>query len=831
MNISQRVDERVSAAGPLGLVLKRYLHAPTVEAFASLRFDEQISFVYRTTWVNAFRPSPVSRVALSFLCATVPVQVAFPSSSLFQILSMACRVPELPIKPEYSPQWLLNPGKTVKRFPLKANPAATNKVNLFLWEVGRDLSRLSRTAFATAAVHLDWLRRRKVVYNDQASAFLLYGYLLSREHDDGWRIAAQYFLDPAFASGASVFIKAVGANASLPGAMLAEGASLMGRDVKPVDLYAESAQRVSLRAVNDLVARYDDNTIRREVRLILEREIKRTEGSYRLEFPSLDDHWAQRWQWAVNGAHSGLVYKAHPDYRPILPGFDRIHRRAWLETVDHDPRPEWDGRTFVSASPKLEAGKTRAIFACDTVNYLAFEHLMATVEKNWRGERVILNPGKGGHLGMAERVRAARNRSGISLMLDYDDFNSHHALRTMDIVIDETCRLTGYPDDLRDKLIKSLYSEEIYVEGRFQGYVKGTLMSGHRCTTYFNSVLNEAYLAIVLGRQFLDQAHSLHVGDDVYLGVRNYQEVDRVITLIGKSRLRMNPAKQSVGHVSTEFLRVASDSRYSYGYLARAVASAVAGNWVNEQTLDPIEGLATILAAARALANRSGIADAPLLLFTSAKRITKLESKDDATLRGLLTGAIAANNGPNFQSSGRYTSVRIDLVDPDRDDFGYTLLPLFATRTYLATQASEIEIDALTRAGVSVEVDMARASYHKSAPRSHYNSGRLQVSGVVSTPTVGTEYAERLLRQSPPVGALTRFPLLVLARSRLPERIVRDVLAKVGGDPHTPWLDYHAWGEYPHGCVIATVMSYSDAASLGRRTACGVMTATHRCYV
>nr|QFX68259.1 RNA dependent RNA polymerase [Bipolaris maydis victorivirus 2] len=828
--IDTLVADRARVAGAVGEYLKMLTDDRDVSFLLSSRFSDQISYIYKPSW-GGRKPTPLRRAALSFLCAEVPVQVPIPASSLWQLVDATCQVPELPVRMDMKWKWAKNAGTTVERYPLKKNPAASNKVNLFLYEVARDLARKDVNALRTGLTYLEWLRGQQVVYNDQATAVLLYGYCLSRYHPHGWRHAVAAILPSSYAKGLSVFGKAVGINGTPVGAMLVEATVLLGRDVAPIDLTEEAWMRVTTEGVSKVVAPYPEDVMRRAVRKNLLSELKRSGDSYKLEFPSLEDHWATRWRWAVNGAHSGLIYKRNPSLRTPLPGFDRVHRRAWLETVKDDPRPSWDGKTYVSASPKLELGKTRAIFACDTINYLAFEHLMSTVEANWRGERIILNPGKGGHLGMANRVRAERNRSGVSLMLDYDDFNSHHTTDSMRIVLEELCEITGYPPELAAKLIRSLDDEHIYVGGKYMGRVLGTLMSGHRLTTFFNSVLNKAYLDIELGDDIMDNNVSLHVGDDVYLGVRSYKEADTVLARIRASRLRMNPAKQSVGHVSTEFLRIASESRYSYGYLARSVASITSGNWVSEARLAPLEALNSMLNSARSLANRSGLADAPLLLVSSVSRMAILESKDDALIRDLLLGKIALGNGPQFQSSGMYRYVDIKPEFKRVDDHGYGVLPLEATHLYLTTAATELETEVLIRAGVSVEEDMARASYAKSSAQSLLMEERLVIKNIAQKPVVGVEWAEMVLRQPRAIGLLTPYPLLLLARARLPERLVRYALHKAGGDYNTPYLEYDAWGEYAHGCVIDTVMSYTDASALGSRTAAGVLTSATRMYV
>nr|QDB74982.1 MAG: RNA-dependent RNA polymerase [Pericornia byssoides totivirus 1] len=828
--IGARVEDRARAAGAVGLYLKGQLF-PNIPSVFPTDFPSQISFLFRPSW-GGVKPTPLRRAIHSFLLADVPVQVPLPRASVWGFIGATLPIPELALKSAYKWKWALTSRETVRRFPLKKNPAAQNKVNLYLNEVCKDLAGVDSLSLSVGLQYLDWIRGRCVVYNDQASAYILYGYCLSRYNTDGWRFAAACLFAPDYVKGVSVFFKAVGANGTLDGALLTEGQVITGRGVSPISLSAEAARRVTAEAVDAEVVKYEEADLRREIRHVLMREIVAKGGSRVLEYPTLEDHWNSRWQWAVNGAHSGLIYKTNPALRPDkLPGVDRVHRRAWLETVSEDPRPAWDGQTYVSASPKLEHGKTRAIFACDTVNYLAFEHLMGTVEANWRGNRVILNPGKGGHLGMAQRVRGARSRSGVSLMLDYDDFNSQHSSLAMKILIEETCTITGYPPELAAKLITSFDRMDIYAEGEYQGRVRGTLMSGHRTTTYCNTVLNEVYLALEVGRANLDKYNSLHVGDDVYLGVASYQEAGYVLERVATSQLRMNPAKQSVGHVTTEFLRIASEARYSYGYLARAVASITSGNWVNELALAPLEALTNMVSSARSVANRSGVADAALLLVSSVRRMVGTGSLDDAHLRDLLTGRLALQNGPQFQSSGRYRQLMVGVASIKSDDHGYSSLPLEATHAYLTTRATPLETEVLTRGGVTVVEDMAQSSWSKTRPSVRPLSERLFVKDYIVKECIGVEWAEEVLRYRKNPGLLTKYPLIVLARHRLSDDILRYALGVAGGDPNTRFLEYDAFGEYRHGCVIDTVMSYTDAASLGARTAASVLTSVARMHV
>ncbi|UOK20171.1 RNA dependent RNA polymerase [Diplodia seriata victorivirus 1] len=824
---SDRLHSRVEATGPVGVYLRSLVPLELAEIVTALPFDRQISFIYSPVWAGR-RPTGIQRLAGAFLLPQVPVQVAVTDGDLLLLLRASLPQP-LPVSRSRQRGWSLSDRATLAEFPLKSNPAASNKVNVYLSEVMRSLADYNQT---WAWIAEDALGRTPAgLFNDQASAIILYGTALQAKGvPDGYHAASCLVSDPQLAKAFTTVLKAVGANANHLGACLVEAQTLQGRDVAPADMPGEARQRTT-DAVYDLVVNYTDDQLRSSIRAILEREIQKNEGSHAIEFPPLADHWASRWLWAVNGSQSGLLSREKLEAAPRPPGATREYRRAWLERVEQDPRPSWDGHTYVSASPKLEHGKTRAIFACDTLNYLAFEHLLSGVESRWRGERVVLNPGRGGNVGMSFRVAAARQRAGISLMLDYDDFNSHHSTRAMQILIEETCTLVGYPAEYAAKLVASFEKEYIHLGSACIGRVLGTLMSGHRGTTYINSVLNEAYLAIELGRDWLDARPSIHVGDDVYLGVRTYREAAYVLDRCTHSRLRMNAMKQSVGHTSTEFLRLACAGRATYGYLARAVASTISGNWVSEEALDPYDGLASMLTNARSLANRASCPFLPLLLRRSVQRITKLPRRDYGKVDRLLTGQLALENGPMFSQGAEYVWVSASSVQPPPDDWGYQTLPLQATSQYLSRCAEPIEVKYLTEAGVSVAGVMAEASYRKTFSSSFSRSDRIILGDVKRKAAVGSAAVERLLNTRPPEGCLERYPLLRLARRRLPTFVLRRAISEAGGNPDAADLDLEAWGEYSHGCIIATPLSYADAATYGRRTTSDVLVCGLHFYV
>ncbi len=126
----------------------------------------------------------------------------------------------------------------------------------------------------------------------------------------------------------------------------------------------------------------DQDVLRRTIRRILSRELPST----RMEFADVEVFWTWRWLWCVNGAHNRIL--EHRDKRYSLGAGvpKRIHRRVFVERCQVNPLAVWDGRTYYTASHKLEHGKRRAIFSCDSATYVCFEHLLRPVELAWRNK-------------------------------------------------------------------------------------------------------------------------------------------------------------------------------------------------------------------------------------------------------------------------------------------------------------------------------------------------------------------------------------------------------------------------------------------------------------
>ncbi|CCC42235.1 RNA directed RNA polymerase [Beauveria bassiana victorivirus 1] len=613
---------------------------------------------------------------------------------------------------------------------------------------------------------------------------------------------------------ASMVLKALGLNSTDWGALFCETQCLAGRATGTVDVKAEARRRCDPSKLTGELIDVDPDTLRDHVRSIL-----RVELPNGCTVPTLDDFWTSRWLWCVNGSHTGASSDLLGIPRDFLSAtHERVYRRAASETVKLEPLTSWDGYTSVSASQKLEHGKTRAIFACDTRSYFAFSWVLGSVQKAWRNSRVILDPGTGGHLGMAQRIINAQRGGGVNLMLDYDDFNSHHSNGVMAMVFDELCKHVGMPDWYRDVLVKS-FDRIYYTDNNGRHKIAGTLMSGHRATTFINSVLNAAYIRAAIGSGRFDSLLSLHTGDDVYIRCNTLADCAQILEATTAYGCRMNPAKQSIGFRSAEFLRMGIRGDKAYGYLSRSISSLVSGNWSSNDPLAPLESLQTLITGCRAVINRSGVIDVAAFLAPALRYPPQQIS--NRTLIELLRGEVALEGSPVFNTQGRIQNYAAYVPRADE-------LPIpsswkrHATTDYLSYHVSPIEAAALEWSGADAPSLLIASSYSKglnkvgAAPLPPVSFKRLPVKHAR-----GYVCATDLSKRDVNPGVLTKYPVINLVKSRLTTEAILDLLVvELGYRPSGDPREIAFGGEAESKCIFGT-LSYPDAAAFSKLTTAG----------
>lgn len=717
--------------------------------------------------------------------------------------------------------------------PLKTcHPGAENKVNVFFSEIWSAVKRVApRLALEFASLSSEWAGK---IYDDQASAILLYAAGIKDVvvHPVCFALAALFDADAA--KSVNIFIKAMGLNSTEVGCRLVELTTLRGRDTAGSKLEEEASYRVDFNKVRKGLCEFDESELREAIRDIYSEELLG-----RPEFEDRGVWWSRRWEWCVNGAHSRFLEEHWQGCKvERLPGITRWYRRMFAENMKEDPLEEWDGTTFVSAAEKLEHGKVRAIFSCDTLNYFAFEHLMKPVETRWRGKRVVLSPGNDGHCGMVRRIKTQSSGGGVNVMLDYDDFNSAHSTRAMQVVVEELISFCDYDEKLGAKLVASFEREHMVVAGKDIGLVAGTLMSGHRMTTFINSVLNAAYIRCALGRETYLRCNSLHVGDDVYMCVKDLDDVTRVVRRLRESGCRMNPMKQSIGTLGSEFLRVATRGYESFGYLARSVGACVSGNWVTEFKLDAREALNTMITHCVTLNNRClRRFDYAAVLAESVCRSAGIKRRNEKLVQALLRGEVAVDGGPCYSKLGVHKSVKLKLHVNEEYRTKLESLPAYGVRDYLREGLRDIERRGLELSRFDPAEVMKDSSYRKGlmyrASEEELAVSSVAFTGLVVSEAIGSERLENAMNMEYEKGVLTKFPLLNFLKGHLKQVHVVELLNDLGVTAPSNKTELYnlAWGVNSQGVVIESALSYTDARTLGRRCGGKVIYSPHDYWV
>lgn len=822
------VEVRAEAYAHFGLSLISSLttHHIPLDLYTKLSFTDQLIHVSQIPQKHPHYDAAV-RAAITLLLTSFPVQAPMSSIDIIGLARLAFPVGTYSRSPHSPPtnlplRAILKTPFLMQYFPFKYHPAATMKTNVRMSDLLRSLA--SQGILARFETMIYALAGR--VSDDQACSAILYASGLAPHLGPyAYEFASCCVLSPKNAKGLSTALKALGANSHPTGALLIEADTLQGRGVGSVDLLQEAKYRCDPSLVAASVIDLDPELLRLAIDDILDEELKVD----KVEIPTPQEFWQRRWLWCVNGSHSRVLdRRGGLDTRSIFPGVDRVYRRMYAEAQSEEPLTSWDAQVSVSASEKLEHGKTRAIFACDTLSYFAFEHLLSPVEKAWRGVRVVLDPGTMGHLGVANRI-ARIQIGGVHVMLDYDDFNSQHSTSSMKVLFQALTERIGYPPDLAGNILSSFDNMWLYCKGTLVGRAEGTLMSGHRATTFINSVLNAAYIRLSLGKEVYERYKAVHVGDDIYMNAPTHSDAALVLTRAQALGCRMNPAKQSVGTVGAEFLRMGIRPGGAVGYFARSVASAVSGNWVTEARQSPIDALKTAIANVRTLCNRSRSEAFPTLLAGPLSRLTRVPRR---LVHALLDGSKAIEGAPIFHSDGMIRT--ITEVPPPPEQMAERLppdWPRHATNDYVVNCATAVEQFALKEAGRSVASAMLIASYNKALtsvaappayPRFKANRPRAPV---------GSQPALALLYTRKTSGVLQGYPLLTLLKAHISRTLLRTLVILAGGDPNVSDLDAEAWGPDNRSTIVQGSLSYADAAALSNKATTGVLYTTYNVYM
>lgn len=804
------LDETLKDLGSFG---SRFIKELTAR---KIQLPQELSIQAQWLTIDKLRKKYGALVALGYnLCyCDIPIQMTLTPDEIHEVMLWIVGS-RLVFKTKVK-NCAVTESKYKKLFLKKDHPGALHKVNLWFTEVVESMkgehSAFVRDVLPYIYHHMVEMR----MSNDQATGIVLQFYIMYQLGYTDFSLYLALFKDQKYLKLLTTIIKSTGNNVHSFGALVCEWTSLLGRGISPVVWKEDLSHRLSVQQGNAKTVHIDENKLRDSVRYIIQLEL----GSNPPEIEDESTYWARRWSWCVNGAHNNVVTRELEKNRTpddVYPNMfnlsnhlpKRIHRRVFAEEVDYWDSSMWNGISYVTTAEKLEHGKSRALYSVDTLTYFMFNRILMPVEKKWKNRRVVLDPGSRGATYMVDRVRTILNKSKLNLMLDYEDFNSQHSNMTMSIVIDELCNYLKIDVSIRDKLINSINNCYIYHKGMCQGLSRSGLHSGHRFTSFMNSVLNFVYLDCTVDN--FRSANSIHVGDDVYIGTNTFKEAENIVLSVRDSTIRIQRLKQSLGTLCAEFLRTAIDPYHAIGYTARSVASLVSGNWESTKKLNPSDTIHMLLQQLWTIRNRSGISITPCVL-PLAKRMYPHIAND--VLISILNHRASLDGSP---VRGRMSHVMsYKSINKNENEYvehfrGY------ATRDYLSSCLQPIEKQILLRKGMNPINLMLDASYKKTLTKSvgsplQENSFDIVSHKLTKVSRLGLNEDEILWSSR---GAIiNKYPILSLYKDILTEDDYRMITDSLGLEIPQDALEMACLGIVKRGAVVITPAPFSDINSL-----------------
>ncbi len=146
-----------------------------------------------------------------------------------------------------------------------------------------------------------------------------------------------------------------------------------------VDWPDELDKRLNASNRPGMLAHFHNAELRRVICDIVREEMPR-----RPKFKSKEEAYNERFATTKGGSHSAIGSKIAHEYVDNLPA-GQINRRNFVEALHSNPLCKLPPAAWVSRSEKLEHGKSRALFACDTMNYMHFDAPCTAIERVWLG--------------------------------------------------------------------------------------------------------------------------------------------------------------------------------------------------------------------------------------------------------------------------------------------------------------------------------------------------------------------------------------------------------------------------------------------------------------
>jgi hypothetical protein len=733
-----------------------------------------------------------------------------------------------------------------KFFPLKSHPSCLTKTNIFLRDVIDSLLLANPSLESEVSLILKVLYYRRL-YNDAATCWLLWFYSTiginhktfkyndyvgeediletikntkktkkyekynsydrkneknTKKYKIAWWVLFHCNNDILIGELGDI-VKACGTGADPFLCSLTELKSLKGRDVGIPDLVEEKERRTKKEKIAKTLAKIKADDLKIALREIIREELQCSE----IEWPDSNKHWSKRWAYTKSGAHPKVTEDLL--YGKRITGKGRVTRREFAEAADENVIAVGRPMTVAGMSLKLELGKTRVIFGADTRSYYTFDHYLTQIERRWLGRRVLLRPATEQQTLFYGKL--GNRKEANSLMFDFTDFNSQHSTEAMQMCLEVIQE--RFPYKYFDWIHTSLENE--YIKDKDGSVTKkiGTLFSGHRGTTFFNSLLNAAYCRVLSGEAY-KKCFWYHVGDDVLCKTDDLEAIDEICHAFCDGRVLINKSKQSIGRINAEFLRVSFNNNRGNGYLARSIGSLVCGNWVNDFFLDKESYINTLLQGAWSLCCRAGKKNTGLLLLRSfQRRVPELAPQAYSLLRFRESFKGSPVLVRDVQSIA-VVDTAYDYRKPQRDMKNKSK---FATQAYLDNHVSEsLMSQGLFTRGELCDL-MLEASYKGS---DNHNPPIAAVSATLVSLQRGQCIGinDKIKKRD---GVLSKIFPLAFLKDKLSRSVVSQLLDSLGYEVERDVLA-QAWGYSHFPCAVDHIAPFSDLRSISSSFCCAI---------
>ncbi|KAL7302213.1 hypothetical protein TKK_0004888 [Trichogramma kaykai] len=304
------------------------------------------------------------------------------------------------------------------------------------------------------------------------------------------------------------------------------------------------------------------------------------------------DFLLRRNEWMTSGSSGGEFV--------VVDGVKiSVNKRGFVESIKAQEYAKLLYTAFpnenATGSEKMENGRARAIYGTKILHYILSSYAthgleerlshVNSLEKSYSGAALMNRE--------AKRARLSGDPTKHLSMFNYSDFNIQHSPEVQKLLF-ETCAevgaARGCPKDwfvahhwlAQSKLNMTATFPDPDRSGAhvFKHVVQG-MFSGTRSTDLINTICNLIYLKIamdIVREKFSLEPvnlYNVHQGDDVWVSNENSLWAAVLFFTMNRMGFVFNSAKQMLGSMRGEFLRVLYSKGQALGYSARALVNLI----------------------------------------------------------------------------------------------------------------------------------------------------------------------------------------------------------------------------------------------------------------